>query len=54
MTDLSILNEQNVRILLGGLSDFEELVGGRLWRLADWWFHLKKHIGINSFNYFLF
>ncbi|SVC73443.1 uncharacterized protein METZ01_LOCUS326297 [marine metagenome] len=26
MTDRSILNEQNVRILLGGVSDCEELV----------------------------
>jgi hypothetical protein len=41
-------------ILLGRVSDCEELVGGRLWRLAEWWFHLKKHIGINSFNYVLF
>ena len=33
--------------------DSQELVGGRLRRLSDWWFHLRKHIGINSINYFL-
>jgi len=33
MTDLSILNEQNLRILLGELSDCEELVGVTLRRL---------------------
>ena len=37
MTDLSILNEQNLRILLGGLS--------------DWCFHMRKHLGRNASNY---
>ena len=40
MTNLSILNEQNLRILLGGLS--------------DWCFHMKKHLGINASNYFMY
>ena len=40
MTDLSILNEQNLRILLGGLS--------------DWCFHMRKHLGINASNYFMY
>ena len=34
MTDLSILNEQNLRVLLGELS--------------DWCFHMRKHLGINA------
>ena len=37
MTDLSILNEQNLRILLGELS--------------DWCFHMRKHLGRNASNY---
>ena len=40
MTDLSILNEQNLRILLGELSDL--------------WFHLISHLGINASNYFMY
>ena len=40
MTDLSILNEQNLRILLGGLS--------------DWCFHMRKHLGTNATNYFMY
>ena len=40
MTDLSMLNEQNLRILLGGLS--------------DWCFHMRKHLGINASNYFMY
>ncbi len=40
MTDLSILNEQNLRILLGELS--------------DWCFHMRKHLGINASNYFMY
>ena len=40
MTDLSILNEQNLRILLGELS--------------DWCFHMRKHLGTNATNYFMY
>ena len=40
MTDLSILNEQNLRVLLGELS--------------DWWRHMMEHQGINETNYFMY
>ena len=45
--------KKEVGILTWRVSDCGELVGGRLRRLSDWWFHLRKHIGINSINYFL-
>ena len=25
---------------------------GWLWRVSDWWRHLRKHLGINASNYF--
>ena len=24
------------------------------WRVSDWWCHLRKHIGINAINYFMY
>ena len=26
----------------------------RLWRVSDWRHHLRKHLGINSINYFMY
>jgi len=28
--------------------------GGRLWRVSDWWRHLRKHLGRNAYDYFLY
>ena len=27
---------------------------GWLWRVSDWWRHLRKHLGINATNYFMY
>ena len=28
--------------------------GDFTWRVSDWWRHLRKHIGINEANYFMY
>ena len=28
--------------------------GDFTWRVSDWWCHLRKHLGINATNYFMY
>ena len=36
------------------INRFDLQVLGRLWMVSDRWRHLRKHLGINASNYFLY
>ena len=46
----TIVIEHYLRII----GEFYNVCGNFTWRVSDWWRHLRKHLGINETNYFMY